>query len=196
MNTMGFYVWLLPVLFMIHEFEEIFMIEAWFDGNKEKINRLFPTKKPFGLDNAVKYLTPTIAIGIFGEFIASILICLLCLVFDNYYVWYAYLVGFVLMSTLLHGRLSIQFRGYTPGIITMAILLIPCIWLLIQSNTVLHYGVVEVVLATVLVNGLFGLASFKLLHNAMIPTSKWLSTVAETETRELTPSSTEKRSEI
>jgi hypothetical protein len=185
MNTMGFYVWLLPVLFMIHEFEEIFMIETWFDGHKEKINRLWPTKKPFGLDNTVKYLTPTIAIGIFGEFVITILICLFCLIFDNYYVWYAFTVGFILMSVLLHGRLTIQFKGYTPGIVTIAILLIPCIWLLYQSNTILHYGAVDIIVSTLVVNGLFGLASFRLLHNAMIPTSKWLSKIAETETREI-----------
>jgi len=29
MNTMNFIVWLFPVIFMLHDFEEIIMVEVW-----------------------------------------------------------------------------------------------------------------------------------------------------------------------
>lgn len=181
---MAFFVWLLPVLFTIHEFEEIFMIEAWYEGHKEKINRLWPKKKPFGLDHAGPYLTASIAIGIFCEFIVVILICFLCAIFNNYYVWYGFAVGFVLNSILLHGRDFIKFKGYTPGIVSIAVLFFPTIWILYQSNTILHYGVWEIVLSTILVNVIFGLATFKVLHKSMISWSAWLHKYSKAETKE------------
>jgi hypothetical protein len=39
MNTMNFIVWMLPIIFMIHDFEEILMAEVWGKRYKEKINQ-------------------------------------------------------------------------------------------------------------------------------------------------------------
>ena len=47
MNTMSFFLWLVPVIFMIHEFEEIFMIEAWYGGRIRKRSAEFGPKKAF-----------------------------------------------------------------------------------------------------------------------------------------------------
>jgi hypothetical protein len=184
MNTIGFYLWLIPVLFMIHEFEEIFMIEAWYEGHKEKINKMWPTKKPFGLDRAGPYLTATIAIGIFCEYILVIVICLLCALFDNYYAWFAFAIGLILTSVLLHGRDFIKFKGYTPGVITSVILIPPVIWALYQANGILHYGVWWIVLATIVLNIIMGLTAFKLLHGSMPAWSNWLLKISRSENKE------------
>jgi hypothetical protein len=173
LNTMGFYLWLLPVLFMIHEFEEIFMIEAWSSRYQEKINRIWPTKKPFGLDYAGNHITARIGIGIFCEFLLVIVICLLCAIFQNYYAWYGFLVGLVL-HPLLHLSVCIKFKGYVPGIITLAIVFIPGVWVLYQANTILHYGVIEIVLSAVILYVIEGLFTFRVLHKAMPTWSRWL----------------------
>jgi hypothetical protein len=183
MNTMDFFVWLLPVLFMIHEFEEIFMAEPWFSRNKEKIKTIWPKKKPFGLDYAENYITSSIAIGIFSEFIFVILICLLCAIFQNYYAWYGFLLGFVLAMPLQHGGVCLKFKGYVPGIVTSAILFIPCIWVLYQTETILHYGVLEIVLSTAIINGIGGLITFNLLHKSMASWSTWLYKYSKAETK-------------
>jgi hypothetical protein len=174
LNTMGFYLWLMPVLFMIHEFEEIFMIEAWSERHKEKINQIWPTKKPFGLDNAGPYLSACIGIGIFSEFIMIFLICLICVIFQNYYAWVGIFVGFLIHMLSPHGTDVIKFKGYTPGIITGAIVFIPCLWVLYQANTILHYGVLEVALSTVGMWLVEGFITFKVLHKAMASWSKQL----------------------
>jgi hypothetical protein len=167
MNTMSFYLWLLPVLLMIHEFEEIIMIEVWHEGHKEKIDRVWPKKKPFGLDHIVPFLTPTISIGIFTEFIGIILICFLCAIFNNYYAWYGFAVGFVLNTIFLHARDVIRFKGYTPGFISSVILIIPTVWILYKANTILNYSLLEIVLSTIIINVVFAFVAFKLLHKSM-----------------------------
>lgn len=184
MNTMSFFLWLVPVIFMIHEFEEIFMIEAWYGGHKEKISRVWPQKKPFGLDHVGPNLTASIAIGIFCEFIIVLLICLLCAIFQNYYAWYGFIVGDVLHLLFLHLRDFIKFKGYTPGIITGAIIFIPYLWILYQANTILHYGVLEVVLSTVLVYVISMFLTFKFLHKSMGSWSERLYKYSKAETKE------------
>jgi hypothetical protein len=182
---MGFFLWLVPVLIMIHEFEEIIMIEAWHERYKEKINSIWPQKKPFGLDHAGPYLTTAISIGVLSQLIVMVLVSLLCAAFDNYYVWYGFNVGFLVNTLLLHTKDVIKFKGYTPGIVTSAILFIPVIWILYQANTLLHYGVLEIILSTVLVNVLEMFVVFKLLHTSMRSWSEWLVNYAKGETGKL-----------
>ncbi len=184
MNTMSFYLWMLPVLLMIHEFEEILMIEVWHSGHKEKIDRIWPKKKPFGLDHIVPFLTPTISIGIFAEYLGIILICFLCAIFDNYYAWFGFSVGFVLNTIFLHGRDVIRFKGYTPGFISAVILIIPTVWILIRANTILHYNALEIILSTVIVNVVFGFVAFKILHGSMPTWSAWLVKYSKKEEKE------------
>ena len=184
MNTMGFYLWLLPVLLMIHEFEEIFMIEVWYEGHKEKINQIWPKKKPFGLDRPGPFLTATISIGICAEYIGIILVCVLCAIFDNYYAWFGISAGFVLNSIFLHGRDFLRFKGYTPGFITSIVLIIPTIVILAQANTLLHYNWIEIVLSTIITNVVFGFVAFKVLHKSMPTWSAWLIKYSKKEVQE------------
>lgn len=184
MKTMGFIVWLLPILFMLHDFEEIFMAEVWYSRYKDKIKTLWPKKLPFGLDQAESNLTASITIGVLSEFIVMILVCLFSVIFNNYIVWYGFFVGFVLTMPLLHLRDYIRFRNYVPGIVTCAILFIPCIWILYQANTILHYGFLAIVLSTVLVNVIGGFFTFKFLHGSMTTWSKWLNNYSKAEIHE------------
>lgn len=182
MNTMSFLLWMLPILFMIHEFEEIIMIEVWHDRYKEKINRLWPKRKPFGLDHVAPYLTPTINIGILIQFIPLLLICFLCAIIDNYYLWYGYIIGFLIMGTFLHVRDFIFFKGYTPGIITTALNFFPLIFLLYKANTILQYNALEIILSTIGVNALLAVFGLKFLHKLAITWAKLLSRYATPQT--------------
>lgn len=38
---------LLPIVFMIHEYEEIMMFRRWLDGNREELKRRFPKIEAF-----------------------------------------------------------------------------------------------------------------------------------------------------
>ena len=93
---------------------------------------------------------------------------------DNYYVWFGLNVGFLINTVLLHLRDVIRFKGYTPGIITSAILFIPSIWILYQANTILNYSALEIVLSTILVNVVGAFAVFRLLHKSMVSWSERL----------------------
>lgn len=160
------------------------MVEAWYEGYKEKIKRVWPKRMPFGLDFAGPYLTASIGIGIFYEFIIVVLICLLCAIFQNYYAWYGFYIGFVFHLLTPHLTDVIKFKGYTPGIITGAIVFIPSIWMLYQTATILHYGVLEIVLSAVVMQGLLSFIVFRNLHQSMVSWSKRLYQYSKAETKE------------
>lgn len=181
MNSINFFLWLLPVLFMVHEFEEIFMTEAWYQRNKEKINAIWPQKKPLGLDYAGNHITQCIGIGIFCEYLLVIAICLLCAIFQNYYAWYGFFIAFAL-HPLLHLFVCLKFKGYLPGIVTMAIVFIPSVWVLYQANTILHYGVIEIVLSTVILYVIEGLFTFRVIHKSIPAWSRWLDKYSQANT--------------
>ena len=50
MKTMSFLVWSLPILYMLHDFEEIILAEAWTSRYKKEINQCFGNNQPFGLN--------------------------------------------------------------------------------------------------------------------------------------------------
>ncbi|MEM5775520.1 MAG: HXXEE domain-containing protein, partial [Anaerolineaceae bacterium] len=128
MDSIGFYVWLLPVIFMIHELEEIFLAEAWYIRSKEKIHALWPKRIPFGMNRVEHYPSAAIGFGIFIEYLEFILICVLCVVFNNYLAWFGLFISFLFHMFTPHLADVIKLKAYEPGIISSAVLLIPSIW--------------------------------------------------------------------
>jgi hypothetical protein len=149
MNSINSIVWMLPILFMFHDFEEIILAEAWNKRYKDEIEVCWPKRQPFGLDYIRFFPTPTISWGVYVEFILYALISLLTVITQNYFIWFAFFIGVTLHLVLLHIPLCIQFRHYVPGIVTAMVALIPSVWFLIEAAYILHYTFITVALATV-----------------------------------------------
>lgn len=153
------------------------MIEVWYKRNETKINQLCPTRKPFGLekfgsDFRNKSVTANIAFGILTEVIFFGVMSILSVVFEYYLIWYAALIGSLIISNLIHFRDFIKFKQYTPGILTTIIFLIPMVWIFYQSTIILDYGILEIIIATLLVNVLMMVIVFQVLHRLMNVTKK------------------------
>lgn len=69
--TMAF----LPIVFMIHEYEEIIMFKHWLNRNRDELKRRFPKFDQFlARRGSFDYSTATFAIGTAHEFILISLI--------------------------------------------------------------------------------------------------------------------------
>ena len=68
---------LLPVVFVIHEYEEIIMFRRWIDRNREELRKRFPKIESFFTRRGhLDYSTATFAVGTAHEFILiSIVSC-------------------------------------------------------------------------------------------------------------------------
>lgn len=173
MRTMNFIVWMLPVIFMIHDFEEIIMAEVWGERYKERIDRLWPNKQPFGLNYIKHCHTPTFSIGVEVEFVLFSVISFFSVVFQGYFIWYGAFLGLLLHMVFIHMLICIKFKNYVPGVITSIIFLLPGIWFLYEAGKLLQYRTGTYFLAC-----LFGIilvaAIIPLLHKLMAYWSEWL----------------------
>jgi Protein of unknown function with HXXEE motif len=174
-NAMNFFVWMLPIIFMLHDFEEIIMAEVWSKRYSKAINSIWPKRQPFGLKYIQYCQTPAFSIGVAAEFVLFSLISLFSVIFQNYFVWYGAFLALIFHFVFIHMLLCLRFKNYVPGIITSAIFVLPSVWLMNEATIMLHYELREILLA-----GLLGIALilivFPVLHKSMGPWSKWLYT--------------------
>lgn len=138
MNNMNFIVWMLPILFMFHDFEEIIMAEAWHNRYEKEIEASWPKNQPFGLNYLRCYPTPTISAGVYIEFILYSLVSFLSAAAQSYFIWYAVFLG-IAIHLVVHFLLCFRFKHYVPGVMTSVIILAPTIWYLFDSAELLHY---------------------------------------------------------
>ena len=147
MNSMYFIVWLLPLIYMLHDFEEIFMVDVWAKRYKSEIDAAWPKKQPFGLNYINHCQTPTFAFAVYILLLISTAVSLLSVIFQSYVIWYGVFSGIALHFVLTHVPLCIKMRHYVPGIYSSIILIAPSVWCLYKAAVLLHYGALTILLA-------------------------------------------------
>ncbi len=173
MNSMGFLVWILPIFFMMHDFEEIIMAEVWGKRNYTKIQLLFPRRQPFGLGNGISWQTPSFSVAVAIEFIMFSAISFLSVVYQNYIIWFSAFLGLIIHMAFIHIAVCFPFKGYVPGVVTSIASLPPAIIVLATAINCLKYST-----GTILVAGILGIILLAVLlpalHGFMRVTDLWL----------------------
>lgn len=119
--------WFLPILFIIHDFEEIIMMPLWKQRHGQKLRKF---KRPFFgavTDGSI------FAIGVLEEFILLVVIAIFCQITHSDLLYLVFL-GAYSAHFLAHYLMCLRFKGYVPGVITATLelpLVIPML---------LHYG--------------------------------------------------------
>ena len=129
-------VWLLPIVFMLHDFEEIIFMENWFSHNREKLLKRVPKLAPKILSHTDQLTTARIALGVACMFLLVVAVTLISVISGVYYVW---LAGFIVFSIHLfvHIAQSLVLRSYVPAVATSILALPYSIWgfaTLMQAN--------------------------------------------------------------
>ncbi|AWI03577.1 HXXEE domain-containing protein [Clostridium drakei] len=107
-------IWLFPLIFMVHDFEEIIFQEWWF--NKERLSLL--KKYPKVVKEYEQISTAGFALAVSEEFIVLLIISLTAIVFRWYYLWLGTLVTF-LIHLIIHIVQWAIYKKYIPAIITV-----------------------------------------------------------------------------
>ncbi|MGB8450809.1 MAG: HXXEE domain-containing protein [Anaerocolumna sp.] len=183
MNTMNFIVWMLPVIFMIHDFEEIIMAEVWGKRFRKEINTAWPKRQPFGLNYIQNCHTPAFSIGVEVEFLLFSLISLLSVIFQSYFFWFSAFSGIILHMVFIHILMCVRFKHYMPGVITSVIFLLPSVLFMYKAKKILQYE-----LGTILTACMLGIVliiiMIPVLHKLMGTWSEWLYRYSNERTKE------------
>lgn len=119
---------LLPVVFMLHEYEEIIMFRHWLDRNRDELKRRFPRFEQFLAHRGhFDYSTATFAIGTAHEFILISLISFCAVWIDASQWWFAAFAGYSI-HLIVHLAQWAIYRKYIPVIITTILTLPYCVY--------------------------------------------------------------------
>lgn len=145
----------LPIVFMVHEYEEVIMFRCWFGCNRNELKKRFPKFEYFLAHRGYfDYSTATFAVGTAHEFllISAITFCSMWL--DAYQWWFAAFAGYSI-HLIVHLAQWAIYRKYIPAIITTILTLPYCVYAfvifaktsILSPSQMLLWAVVGVTLA-------------------------------------------------
>ncbi|QDQ02938.1 HXXEE domain-containing protein [Lysinibacillus fusiformis] len=131
-------IWLFPILFIFHDFEEIIMIEKWLTLNRCRLYERFPKKIADRIVLQFSMSTAQFAVAVLFIFLfvsSSTIMAIQYLnngVALNLYFFIAVTLVFFIHAFTHIGQ-SILFRAITPGVITSVIIILPYSFVLYHS---------------------------------------------------------------
>ena len=137
-------VWLFPVIFMIHEMEEIIGFKIWLDKNADivkKYNKLSMLNQNFSNEG--------FSIAVLEEYLLCIIITGVSIYFHIYIVWIGAFIAFS-FHLLIHIIQSIIIKRYIPALVTSIILLPISIFLINKAIYTCGYSIFNIVISSVL----------------------------------------------
>ena len=113
----------LPLLFILHDGEEVVVQHRWMLAHKEPIAARFPRLRPL-LDHLSGLNTKAFAVAALEELLVVLLVTCHVLVGGAYalQIWSALFMAFAI-HLLVHVVQAIVLRGYVPGVVTSLLLL-------------------------------------------------------------------------
>jgi len=121
-------IWLVSCVFIIHDFEEIIVMERWLQKNEKDLLTKIPLKFHSYFQKFFPKNTAGFALGVLVEYVV-IMICTFNAIFDRQHEWAVIgvlsIVSILFLHCFTHIGQSIMLKRYTPGVFTASILLIP-----------------------------------------------------------------------
>ena len=153
-----FDVWMLPILFILHDFEEMIFMPLWKKRYRQKLETF---RKPF-FGSVTQ--GSAFAVGVFEEFIILVFISGFCQITHNSLFYLSFVIAYT-AHFIIHYIMCLQFRGYVPGVVTVTLEL-PIVLMII-----FHYWPSDISLLSVIVYLFIAMAlactNLKVMHQIM-----------------------------
>ena len=123
-------VWLLPLLFILHDMEEIILAISWKNSEAPKKRFIRVRFVPFG----TFFNTESFSIAVCEELLLLTLVSAFGYFTGHYELWLGFLAANILHLILIHliGT-ALVYRSYVPGAITALLTMIPCCLIFLAS---------------------------------------------------------------
>lgn len=170
MNEIQVLIWLFPILFIFHDFEEILLMQAWINKNKYYLCERFPRLSKKLQPHFDNITTSSFALGVAEEFILISVVTIISYVTNFYSLWVGLFIAFTL-HLVVHCFQTLIIRRYVPAIVTSIICLPICMYIikhivqLITLDTVILYSIIGLIIMVI---------NLGIVHKFMDAFSKWL----------------------
>lgn len=160
MDDIRMYVWLLPLLFILHDMEEVIFAAKWKKKEPFRKKYAFKNVTPFGTISSAE----SCAIAVFEELLLATVVSFVSVLTGKYGVWFGFMVANTLHLLLIHIIAStLEYHGYVPGLVTAILTLVPCCYVVVMAQKILQYSVLEL-LGYSLIGIVIALVNLKVLH--------------------------------
>lgn len=165
------FLWLFPMIFIFHDFEEIIFMQAWIHKNKGYLCDRFPTLSKKVIPHFEGITTSSFALGVAEEFILISTITIISLMTKWYNLWIGAFVAFTL-HLIIHCFQALVIRKYVPAVATSIICLPICLHIIkevaqiIALNTIVMFSILSFIIMVV---------NLIIVHKWMSAFDKWLS---------------------
>ena len=162
---------LLIVVFMVHEFEEIIVLNIWLIKEKDHLQKNFPKIGTKIYLQYSKFTTAGLALAIAEEFILISLFIYLAILLPNMYIWAAILIG-LSIHFFVHIISWIIYKKFVPAAITSILALPYCVYGLIVYVNNETYKIGMLIIYTIIVIIIF-LINLRFMHYLGKRFSNW-----------------------
>ncbi|WP_425800977.1 HXXEE domain-containing protein [Desulfitobacterium sp. Sab5] len=148
------YIWLFPILFIFHDFEEIIFMRAWINKNRSFLRGRFPVLAPKMFAHFDPITTSAFALGVAEEFILISLITIISAVLNSYDIWIGSFMAFTI-HLVIHCLQALIVRKYVPVLLTSLVCLPIClyiIYLFLQTTpimTIISYSILCLIIMVI-----------------------------------------------
>jgi hypothetical protein len=121
-------IWLFPVVFMLHDLEEIITVEKWLATNKKRVMNGLPAGLVRFLEPSLRMTTAQFAAAVTCLFVILSLATLLAAVTlpeGTYLPVFLVCLHVLFLNVFSHLGHTLQFRCYTPGVVTAVLVVLP-----------------------------------------------------------------------
>lgn len=169
--------WLLPIVFMLHDFEEIIMFRPWLQRESARLRLRFPRFAPRMLQQLESLSTSSFALAVAEEFVLLVMVTYWCVANQRYSAWAAVVLVFFLHLIMHIGQFAL-YRRYIPTIITSVVASIYCVvalWYLADLGLLAWPALlIDTLIAILLV-----VANFVFAHWIAARFERWLQNYAQ-----------------
>ena len=136
------YIWLLPLLFVFHDFEEIIGMRAWTARNAADICQRFPR---FAFIFKSTTTTEGFALAVAEEFVLLLIICGLTFTGIRAFnlLWLGTFIAFAL-HLVVHIGQAVVIRKYIPALATSILVLPVSLWLIVNCIKTSNFSPIEI----------------------------------------------------
>lgn len=165
---MELYVWLFPILFIVHDMEEIIGFGIWLEKNENMLVKKYPKIH----QTYYYYSTEGMAVAVLETLLLSIGVTVLSIKTDFYGIWLGAFVAYGL-HLVIHILQSVAIHKYIPAVVTSILCLPITVWIICKSiencgfsvGDVFLYGVIGIVIV---------MYNLKFAHYIMGCFTKWM----------------------
>ena len=139
---------LLPLIFMLHDFEEIIMFKPWLEKNRDEVRQRFPRLDKILSKNHDHLSTSAFAVAVLNELFIIAFITYISLYFASYHWWFGVFTAFSL-HLIIHIAQWLIYGKYVPVIVTSILALPYCFYTFVEFLKVTDMTTGQLLLWTV-----------------------------------------------